>query len=396
MPHVTVQLHRGRARRLREGHPWVFANEIVEPVKDLPPGGTVDVVDDKGSFVGRGYANPASLIAIRLLTRNKREDVDHPAFLVNRLRQARAYRECVLPGRRDLRWVYSEGDGLPGLVVDGYGDVLAVQLNTLGMELRKEQLREALHEVFAPRGVVLRNEGRHRGLEGLSEGRELWWGDVPESIDIDEHGVAFRVAPLAEQVGHFYDQATNRQLAASFASGKRVLDVYAHDGAWAMHCLAAGAAQAVVLDRDEHALALAEANGALNGVSDRLVLLQAEGKQALQHLVQSGDRFDLVVVDPPAFAKVKKNATAALRGYRDVSALALSLVAPGGLYFPSSCSFHVTEDNFLEAIADAARSVGRRLRLLRRGAQSFDHPVVPNIPETRYLKSLAFHVELDA
>jgi len=392
----VVELHPGRDARLRQGHPWVFSNEIRTSVKDLPSGGTVDVVDAKGAFVGRGYANPASLIAVRLLTRNRREDVDHPAFYTGRLRLAAAYRQAVLPERSSMRLVNAEADGLPGLVVDRYGDVLAVQISTLGMEVRSEAIQRALTEVFGPKGAVLRNDSKSRLLEGLELDKRLWFGDVPDHIVIDEHGVKFAIEPLSGQkTGHFYDQADNRRFAATLCKGRSVLDVYSHNGAWALHALNAGATKAMTVDRSEEACAQTEENAKLNGVSDRITIACAEGKEALAALVSKGHRFGAVIVDPPAFAKTRKTATAALKGYRDVNALALALVEPGGFLFASSCSHHVHEDKFEEAIHEAARKVSRKLRIVRRGEQAPDHPVVPGIPETRYLKSLALHVEVE-
>ncbi len=388
----VATLRPGRDKRARAGHPWIFSNEL-QGVADLPEGGTVDVVSHEGAFVGRGYANPRSLIAIRLLTRNRREDIDHPAFYLGRLREAAAYREAVQPGRRDLRLVHAEGDGLPGLIVDRYDDVLAVQINTLGMEVRKGALQEALLQVFGPRGAVLRNTSRARELEGLPVECRAWFGEVPEEVVVEEHGVRFRVTPLAGQkTGHFYDQAENRRLAAALCRGRRVLDVYAYNGAWALHALAAGAEAAVTVDKSEDACRQAEQNAALNGVSDRLTILHSEGKKALEHLVAAGERFGAVVLDPPAFAKTRKAATSALRGYRDINVLGMNLVAPGGLLFTSSCSYHIEEDRFVGVLQQAARRANCRVRILRRGEQAPDHPVVPGVPESRYLKSYALHL----
>jgi len=225
-------------RRVKSGHPWVFSNELNHDVKTLPPAGVVDVVDAKGAFVGRGYANPNSLIAIRILSRRRHENLDHPAFYAQRLRDAMALREQVYPGRTAYRLVHAEGDYLPGLVIDRFGDYLAVQINTLGMEARKDILRQAIDEVLAPKGVVLRNEGRARGLEGLTMGRELGDREVPEEIQFDEFGVTFAVNLLGGQkTGHFFDQAENRRFAGPLCAGKRVLDVYSNSAGWALQAL---------------------------------------------------------------------------------------------------------------------------------------------------------------
>ncbi len=390
----AIRLRPKHDRRVRSGHPWVFSNEIDGDVKALPPGGAVDVLDASGRFVGRGTANPHSLIAVRILSR-RRDDIDHPAFWAWRLREAAALRRALFPDRTSLRLVHAEGDGLPGLVVDRHGDWLAVQLTTLGTETRRDLIADALREVFAPAGAVLRSEGRNRALEGLPDERAPWWGDPPEHVDIDEWGVRFRVPLLGGQkTGHFYDQACNRRFAAGLCRGRTVLDVYANGGAWALHALAAGAAGAVAVDKSADCVARMAINADLNGVGDRLEPVRAEGRRFLQEQRALSRQYGAVVLDPPAFAKTRKAAGSALRGYREINALGLSLVEDGGFFFTSSCSHHVLEDRFLDAIRAAAAEAGRRLRMVRRGEQAPDHPVDPAIPETRYLKSFAFEVRM--
>lgn len=392
----TVTLKSSAVRRIRSGHPWVFSNELQTQVKDLPLGGSVDLLDPNGSFVGRGYANPRSLIAVRLLTRNRREDVDHPSFYVNLLREAKQVREARYPERRSLRLVHGEADGLPGLVVDRFGDTLAVQITTLGMETRLEQLQAALTEVFAPTGAVFRNDVKARELEGLAPGREVWFGEVPEFTDIDEWGVRFRVALQGGQkTGHFFDQADNRHFAATLLRGKTVLDLYANTGGWALHALAAGATRAVAVDKSKDTAEMIRVNAEINGFSEKMEVIAADAGRVMEAAIADGQRYGAVVLDPPAFAKTRKVAGAALKGYQKMNALALSLVEPGGFLFTSSCSYHIEEERFLEAIAEAARLTGRRVRVIRRGEQAGDHPVLPAVPETRYLKSYALHVALD-
>jgi 23S rRNA (cytosine1962-C5)-methyltransferase len=389
----VLRLRPHHDKRVRAGHPWIFSNEIQEDVAALPLGGTVDVVDAKGAFLGRGYANPRSLIAIRILSRSRREDVDSPHFLAGRLREALGYREAIYPGRASLRLVHAEGDGLPGLVIDRFGDVLVVQISTLGMETRREALQAAITDVFAPAGAVVRAEGRMRELEGLPDERGVWFGEVPERIQIDEMGVRFEVDPLGGQkTGHFYDQAENRRFVAGLARGRAVLDVYANAGGFSMHALVAGAASALAIDSAEENVARARINAAHNGVADRFEARASEGRRTLEALVQEGRRFGVVVLDPPAFAKTRKVASKALTGYRDVNSLGLMLVETGGFLATSSCSYHVEEDRFIQAVQEAAARVGRRLRMARRGEQGPDHPVAPGVPESRYLKHLVFQV----
>ncbi len=382
-------------RRVKSGHPWVFSNELSVDLQDFEPGMMVDVADAKGAFIGRGYINPHSLIAVRILTR-RRLDIDDPVFWTGAIRSAVAHREALFPGRTSMRLVNAEGDLLPGLIVDRYGDQLAVQLNTAGAEVRREAIAEALKTVCAPAGAVLRSEGKARALEGLEEERAVWFGDVPETHVIDEYGVQFQLKPLGGQkTGHYLDQAENRAFAGSLCAGRSVLDVYAHSGGWALHALKGGAERAVIVDKSADACALAEHNATLNGFSDKVEIVQGEGKSFLQASASRSDRYGVVVLDPPAFAKSRKTAGRALRGYQDVNALGMTLVEPGGYLFTSSCSYHVHEDRFVEAIRKAAAQAGRRLRLVRRGEQGADRVIRLEVPETRYLKHYAFQVELD-
>jgi 23S rRNA (cytosine1962-C5)-methyltransferase len=388
-----VRLKRRHDQRVRDGHPWVFANELDTPVSSLPHGGAVDVVDAAGHRLGRGYANPASLICVRLLDRAA-GDIDSAAWFVERLERCARRRAQALPGRRSLRLVHGEGDGLPGLVIDRYDDVLVVQLGTLGMQVRKEALGAALLEVFAPRGVVLRSEGPARALEGLAEEVGPWLGDPPAEVDIEENGVRFRVGVLdGQKTGHFFDQADNRAWAGVRCAGLDVLDVYANSGGWGLAALRNGARSVLAVDRSAHCVDAISVNAGLNGVGEQVEVCREDGKQALVRLFTEGRRFGAVVLDPPAFAKARKAAGAALRGYHDINALGLSLLQPGGWLFSSSCSWHVQEERFVEAIAAAARKVGREVRVVRRGEQAPDHPVLPAVPETRYLKNVALQVE---
>jgi 23S rRNA (cytosine1962-C5)-methyltransferase len=389
---VTVVKLRPRAdARVRNGHRWVFSNEIADDVGNLPRGGVVDVVDGRGRFVGRGFANPASLIAVRLLTGTK-EDIDHPSFFAARLREAVAYRAAVCPGRTSMRLVHGESDGLPGLIVDRYADVLAVQIHSLGMEVRKEQLAAAFQEVVGPRSVVLRSPERLRNLEGLGPDTGLWFGKAPGEVEIEENGVRFLVDPLGSQkTGHFFDQAENRARVGALASGRSVLDVFANTGGFALHALKRGAESATLVDGKEENLVRAVENARRNGLPEP-VCLQGDAREALSALVGDGRRFGMVVLDPPAFAKARRSVAPALHGYEEINALGATLVESGGLLVTASCSHHVLEDRFLEAVTDGLRKAGRTARLVFRGEQAPDHPVLPSMPETRYLKLLVLHL----
>jgi 23S rRNA (cytosine1962-C5)-methyltransferase len=351
----------------------------------------VEVVDPTGRVLGRGYCNPHSLITIRLVTRGD-GDLDSPGLYRERLAAALALRSRALPGRTSFRVCAGEADGLPGLLLDRYDDVLVAQITTLGMERRKDILREAIERELRPRGAVLRNDVGARALEGLPEAaNEVWFGDVPARVPFDENGVRFLADPLeGQKTGFFFDQAENRLFGAARCKGARVLDVYAHTGAWALHALVGGATEAVAIDASAPACALIRDNGALNGVSDRLRVIQDDARAAMEALHHAGERFDVVCIDPPAFAKSRKKAGIALGAYKAVNAQAARLVAPGGLLFSSSCSHHVLADRFEEAVVAGIRSAGRSAVLLRRGGQAPDHPILPGVPETEYLKHLVF------
>lgn len=389
----SVSLRPKSDKRVASGHPWVFSNEIDGDVKSLPKGGAVDVFDARGKFLGRGYANPASLIAIRILTRRRKEDIDSPYFFADRFREALSLRAAAYPGRQSCRLVFGEADGLAGLIVDRYGDHLSVQLGTLGMEVRRAVIREALETVFSPTSAVLRNDAPTRSLEGLPRGREVWFGEAPESLSFDEAGIRFTMPLLGGQkTGHFFDQYDNKRAAAPFCAGRSVLDVYANTGGWALHALQAGASHATVVDSDEANTERALDNAEANGFADRFDAIAHEGKATLQHMVHMGRRFGVVVLDPPAFAKTRKAVGSALRGYREINTLGITLTEPGGFFFTSSCSFHILEDRFVEEIAVAADTAGRRLKMVYRGSQASDHPVLSRVPETRYLKCFGFQV----
>lgn len=379
--------------RCRPGHPWVFSNEILDPpVAALPPGEAVEVVDPSGRPIGRGYCNPHSLITIRLLTRGT-GDIDTVAIYEERLAAALALRQRALPGRASLRLCAGEADGLPGLILDRYGDVIVAQVTTLGMERRKDLLRDAIERVFAPRGVMLRNDVGARGLEGLPKDNEVWFGDVPDRVEFEENGVKLLAEPhTGQKTGFFFDQAENRLFLHPRARGLRVLDVYAHTGAWALGALLHGATDATTIDASGPACALTRENAALNGVADRLRTIEDDARDAMGKLAAAGERFDVVCIDPPAFAKSRKAAGAALGAYKSNNAAAARLVVPGGLLFTSSCSHHVLPDRFEEAVVSGIRQAGRSAVQIRRGGQAPDHPILPGVPETEYLKHLVYVV----
>ncbi len=389
---TQVRLRNKHDRRVRAGHPWVFSNEIDGDVASLPVGGVVDVVDAKGAWLGRGFSHPGALLAVRIVTRNRDESPDDLGFWESRLRRALALRTALWPDRRSYRLVYAEGDGLGGLIVDRYDNVLVAQLNTTGVDIRRDLVAKALQNVVAPAGALLRNDGHSRRFEGLADEVAVWFGAVPETVDIDEYGTRLRVdLRVGQKTGHFFDHADNRRFFAPLCAGRSVLDVFSHTGAWGLAALRAGAASALLVDRSESALDGAVTNASLNDLTVQTRV--GDAREVLNSLGLEGRLFGAIVVDPPAFARSRNTAGAALRGYRQVNAAALRLLEPGGFFATASCSHHVEEQRFLETICDAATDAGRSLTLLRRGEQAPDHPMPPQVPETRYLKCFVFRVE---
>lgn len=395
LPRLTLRPKRDK--RVRAGHPWIFSNELEPGFADLPPGDAVEVFDSKGAFVGRGLVSPNALIAVRLYGRGRKEDLDDVWFWGGRIQDALLYRQARWPDRTALRLVHAEGDFLPGLVVDRYGDHVVAQLTTVGTDRRRDLIAEALQKVVGPEGAVLRNDSRVRELEGLELHSGVWFGDVPEQVVIEEPGIGGPVkfaVPLqgGQKTGHFFDQTENRRQASHWCRGRSVLDVYSNTGGWGLHALSGGAESVTFVEKSEPTARRVIENLELNGWNGDVIA--AEAGRTLEELVQQGRRFGVVVLDPPAFAKSRKTAGQALRGYERVNSLGLALVEPGGFFFTSSCSYHVHEDRFVETICKAAATVGVRLRMLRRGEQGPDHPVLPEVPETRYLKSYGFQVLL--
>jgi len=398
--HPLIRLLPGRDRRVKAGHPWAFSNEIAmtPAAKALPPGSPVRLEGDDGVRHGTWLFNPHSLIAARRLDPDPAAAVDDPAWMRGRLAGALVLRERLYHGAPFYRLVHAEADGLPGLIVDRYGDALALQANTAGMERLTPAILVALEGLLAPRLVVARNDAAVRGLEGLAEEVRPLLGTGGEAA-AEEGGLRFRVDLLGGQkTGWFFDQRENRARVAGLADGARVLDAFCHTGGFGLRCAASGAAQVVLLDRSEHALHLAAASAAENGLGARVETRRAEAMEALERMAQAGERFDIVIADPPAFAKARKDQPAALRGYAKLARLAAGLVAPGGFLFIASCSHHVAPGEFADAVIHGIGRASRRAawagaaRLLFQGGAGPDHPVHPLLPESAYLKAMLFQL----
>jgi len=388
----VLKLKRGEDRRLRAGHLWIFSNEVdtaATPLTQFEPGATVQVQSDRDQFLGFAYVNPRTLIAARIVGRDPAYPPDG-SLLVHRLRVALALRERLYR-EPYYRLVFGESDGLPGLVLDRFGDLIVAQSGTAGIECLRAQIEAAVAKVVGVSTIVWKNDSSARELEGLAPVVGIHahgeWTAAPEEVKVREQGVDF-VAPLAagQKTGWFYDQAANRErLRRYLPPGARVLDVCSYVGAWAVTALKAGAGSAACVDSSSTALEYAARNASANGVA--LDTVRDDAFDALKSLLEQGARYDVVILDPPAFAKRKKDAPQALAAYRKLNQLALPLIDRDGLLVSCSCSYHMAAEDLESAIQSAARHTSRFVQVLEQGGQSPDHPVHPAIPETRYLKS---------
>jgi len=382
---AKLVLKKGEDRRVRGGHPWIFSNEVESWQGDVQDGGMVDVTDHRGAFLGRAYVNRHSLITARLLTRG-RDEID-TAFFVKRLERAKRLRDAAYPGEPAVRLVYGESDQLPGLVVDRYGDWLAVQVLTLGMERRLVELKAALEQVFEPRGAVLVADSPLRTLEGLDQRREVWWGEVPERVEARVGGFEVSVDLIhGQKTGLFLDQRENRRRAEARAKGRVALDVFCYQGEWAMHLARGGAESVLAVDSSEPALAVARENVERNGHADRIQFLRMDAFDALRRLEREGKRFGLVVLDPPALIKSRRAMAAGARAYREHNRLAMSLLEEDGILVTCSCSHHLDDDLFRQVLLESARAARRPMRVLDWAGEAADHPQLLAVPETHYLK----------
>ncbi len=390
----TVSLLAGRHKRIKSGHPWAYSNEIsmTAQAKALEPGALVRLVAESGEPMGVAGFNPHSLVAARMLDRDADSAID-AEFLAGRLRRALALRERLYDAPY-YRLVHAEADGLPGLVVDRFGATLAVQFNSAVMDRLRDALLAALDATLAPVAVVLRNDSPVRRLEGLDTAVETVRGACGGPVELREGEIRF-LADLTggQKTGWFYDQRDSRAFTGSLARDGRVLDVYCHTGGFALHAAAGGAREVLAVDRSAAALALAEQAAALNGFGARCRFLKADVFTALERLGREGERFDLVVADPPAFVKSRKDLKPGLRAYRKLSRLCAGLVSPGGFLFVASCSHNVAADSFEEQIGRGLADTRRGGRILRRAGAGPDHPVHPWLPESAYLKSLVLQLD---
>jgi 23S rRNA (cytosine1962-C5)-methyltransferase len=378
----TVKLKQKEERRILRGHPWVFSNELDRATVEFIPGEIVDVLDYAGHFLGRGYINPHSLIAVRLLTRTQ-EDIN-VGFFIKRIAAARSLRTLLGFGD-SFRAVFSEGDHLPGLIVDKYAGTLVVQSSTAGIDRMLNDILVALREEYAPEAVVLRNDTESREIEGLVRETRVAYGSISGPAIFEESGITYRVDLLeGQKTGFFFDQRENRQALKGLVQSRRVLDCFCYVGAWALSAARFGAAEVIGLDSSEKAIALATQNAARNGLS--VQFKKADVFDELRALEKRRERFGCVVLDPPAFVKSRAKVREALKGYKEINLRAMKLLEPGGALVTCSCSHHIDQELFKEVLIDAAYSAGRQAKILEVRSQARDHPALLAARETQYLK----------
>jgi len=386
LPTVTLKPH--GEKRLRRGHPWVYSNEVEmnAAAKAVPPGDLVHLCDGRGGYRATAFFNRHPLIAARVLSDDEAQPIDR-AFLAARLTRALAIREKLI-GVPYYRLVHAEADGLPGVIIDRFGEAVTVQVNTAGMERLTPLLIEALNEVVAPAVIVLRNDSAVRRLEQLPETVEVVQGQLDGPVALEENGARF-FADLrgGQKTGWFYDQRDNRAWAARLAKGSRVLDCYAFAGGFTVQAALAGATEVVSVDRSQAALDLAAQAAEANAVAAACRFVKAEVFRELQRQAEAGETYGLVIVDPPAFVKSKKDLAQGLKGYRKMVRLAAPLIAEGGYLLAASCSHHADLESFAEQVKRGLQDAGRRGCILRTSGAAPDHPVHPALPESAYLKA---------
>jgi 23S rRNA (cytosine1962-C5)-methyltransferase len=390
-----LRLRKNEERRLKAGHLWVFSNEVdvaATPLTGFEPGAAVDVFDSRGALLGSAYVNPRSLICARLISRGGGRSLDE-RLLTDRIGRALALRERLFPDEPFYRLVFGEGDFLPGLVVDRYGDVLVVQITTAGMDRVADSVISTLRDATGATGIVLRNDTPARSLEGLPLKLETI-GEVPDRITLRENGTRFAVSLThGQKTGWFFDHRRNRQAMRRYVPGRRVLDVFSYAGGWAVQAAVAGASEVVCVDSSAAALDDLRSSAELNGVADRVRPMQADAFEALRDLRAAGERFDVVILDPPAFIKRRKDQKQGEKAYARINQAAMEVLSPDGILMSASCSYHLSRDALLLAMLRASREAGRELQVLEEGHQAADHPIHPAIPETAYLKSFIARLE---
>ena len=382
-----VHVVNGRQKKLLQGHPWVYGNEIERVEGEIEDGGLVTVVDFRGRYMGTGFYNSKSLITVRLLTHRQEEITDE--LIASRVKAACDYRRFVMnrPGTDSCRLIYGEADRLPGVIADRFGGVIVLQVLALGMERFTQTIADALLACEKPDCLLLQNDDAIRRKEGMECFTRVLYGTLPEENIIHENGVKLAVDVLGGQkTGYFLDQKDNHLFVRQFCKDARVLDCFSYIGAFALNAAAAGAKEVTAVDISEAAVQLIEKNAARNGAD--ITAVCANCFDFLRAQVKAGEKYDVVVLDPPAFTKAHANMASACRGYKEIALSAMRLLPAGGVLATHSCSYHMPEEVFVNTVLSAAQDLHRQVRVITLRRQDIDHPVLAGYPESHYLKSL--------
>ncbi|MCK5829406.1 MAG: class I SAM-dependent rRNA methyltransferase [Methylococcales bacterium] len=389
MAHPEIYLKKNEDKRLRKGHLWVFSNEVDTkrtPLNQFSPGDMVVIKDNTGKPLGSAYINPNTLICARLISRKPSIKMGGN-FFKNRLSNALALRNKLFD-KPFYRLIFGESDGLPGLVIDRFGSVLSVQITTAGIEKQKEILITTLVELFSPDAIILKNDNSQRQLEELTQESEVIYGTLPETLVIEENNTLFNIDVVdGQKTGWFYDHRYSRAKMAKIAKNQRVLDLFSYSGAWGIPAALSGASEVTCVDSSESALVLAQKSAKLNNVQDKMNFVRADVFDFLKKARENNERYDIVVLDPPALVKRKKDFKAGYEAYRRLNHLALQVLNKNGILVSASCSHHLTKSNLHEILRSSGRHIDRHLVFIESGSQGPDHPIHPSIPETEYLKT---------
>lgn len=390
-----LRLKKNEDRRLRAGHAWVYSNEVdtkETPLKEFTMGQWCHVTNSKGRVLGTAYVNPNTLICARMVSRFEKQILD-PQRLIKKIQQALRVREMVFPVPC-YRLIFGEGDALPGLVVDRYFDTLVVQITTAGMDNIQDDIVEALNEVLKPKTILLRNDSSSRELEGLELYSKTVVGDLPELVELEENGTRFVTSlEQGQKTGWFYDHRLNRQRTQQYVKDKRVLDVFSYIGGWGVEALQAGAKEVICTDASAFALDLAKQSAALNNKEQNFSTIEGDAFDVLKSLAEDKAKFDVVILDPPAFVKRRKDLKEGSLAYRRINKLAMNLVQNEGVLVSASCSYHLGREQLLNEIRQASYLANVDCQILEQGHQGPDHPVHPAMKETDYLKSYICHIK---
>lgn len=391
---ANIRLQKNQERRLKAGHLWIYSNEIdtrATPLNQFQPGELVNIVSDRGKTIGTGYINPHSLICVRVISLDPQIYLDE-SLLAKRLQNALNFRQAMFT-KPYYRLVFGEADFLPGLVIDRYADVLVIQITTAGMEHFTDTLIRVLQQLLNPHSILLRNDTSMRDMEGLPKEIRAALGEPPQQMVLEENNVRFKTRIWdGQKTGWFYDHRSNRARLANYVKNRHVLDVFSYIGGWGIQAACAGAAQVTCIDSSAAALEQLLENAALNQVTDKVTTLLGDAFAELKTLLTKQQKFDVVIVDPPAFIKRRKDFKAGLIAYRRLNQLALQLLNPEGILISASCSLHLGREQLLDVIRASAGEVKREIQIIEQGHQAPDHPVHPAIAETDYLKAFFVRV----